>query len=69
MTYVEKFERLGFGMFVHFGLYSITGKGEWYRHIHNADPKVYNAQIAKFKVRKDWAKKLVATAKKAGCKY
>ena len=25
--YVKQFEDLGFGMFVHFGLYSILGKG------------------------------------------
>ena len=29
MNYIERFERLGFGMFVHFGLYSQLVKGEW----------------------------------------
>ena len=29
-NYVARFEMLGFGMIVHFGLYSILGKGEWY---------------------------------------
>ena len=28
-NYVTRFEKLGFGMFVHFGLYSVIGKGEW----------------------------------------
>ncbi len=28
--YIEKFKKLGFGLFVHFGLYSVVGKGEWY---------------------------------------
>lgn len=28
--YIVNFERLGFGMFVHFGLYSMLGQGEWY---------------------------------------
>ena len=27
--YIQDFEKLGFGMFVHFGLYSVLGKGEW----------------------------------------
>ena len=27
--YIKDFENLGFGMFVHFGLYSVLGKGEW----------------------------------------
>ena len=31
--YVRDFEKLGFGMFVHFGLYSVIGKGEWIQHI------------------------------------
>ena len=26
-TYIKEFEKLGFGLFVHFGLYSIVGKG------------------------------------------
>ena len=25
--YIKDFENLGFGMFVHFGLYSVLGKG------------------------------------------
>ena len=29
--YIKDFEQLGFGMFVHFGLYSRLGKGEWAR--------------------------------------
>ena len=29
-NYVYEFEKKGFGMFVHFGLYSVLGKGEWY---------------------------------------
>ena len=27
--YIENFKKLGFGMFNHFGLHSILGKGEW----------------------------------------
>ncbi|MBE6729087.1 MAG: hypothetical protein E7568_02500 [Ruminococcaceae bacterium] len=31
--YVKDFENLGFGMFVHFGFYSVIGRGEWtYKH-------------------------------------
>ena len=70
MNYVERFEKLGFGLYVHFGLYSIVGKGEWFLHA-NPDARAwyYDTLPAKFKVRKDWAKKLVKTAKEAGCKY
>ena len=31
--YIQRFEKLGLGIFVHFGLYSIIGKGEWYHYM------------------------------------
>ena len=68
--YIESFSRLGFGMFVHFGLYSVVGKGEWYLECNpKANKEKYNALISKFKIKKNWAKDLVATAKNAGCRY
>lgn len=69
-TYVEEFERRGFGLLVHFGLYSVVGKGEWYYRLNkNCDPVAYHNLMSKFVVKRDWATKLVAVAKKAGCKY
>ena len=68
--YIERFKKLGFGLFVHFGLYSIVGKGEWYLHLNpQADKVKYNNLINRFNVKKTWAKELVKTAKAAGCKY
>ena len=68
--YIENFKKLGFGLFVHFGLYSVEGKGEWYLECcENADKDEYNAIISRFKINKNWAKNLVKTAKKAGCRY
>lgn len=67
--YVKEFEDLGFGMFVHFGLYSILGKGEWVKSKYNIPDEKYEPLMKKFKVKKTWAKELVATAKAAGCKY
>lgn len=32
---VENFENMAFGMFVHWGLYSIKESGEWAMEIHN----------------------------------
>lgn len=70
MNYIEKFEKLGFGLFVHFGLYSVIGQGEWYLALNpNSDKKEYEKTIKKFRVNKNWAKELVKTAKAAGCKY
>ena len=68
-TYVKDFEKMGFGMFVHFGLYSVAGKGEWHKHLHGVSQEEYDKLIPKFKVKKTWAKDLVKTAKAAGAKY
>ncbi len=67
--YVKDFENLGFGMFVHFGLYSILGKGEWVKFKYNIPDAEYEKLTERFKVKKNWAKELVKTAKDAGCKY
>ena len=67
--YIERFKKLGFGLFCHFGLYSMLGRGEWALCVHQLDKTQYNAQMERFVVDQDWAKKLVATAKSAGCKY
>ncbi len=66
--YIKEFEKLGFGMFVHFGLYSIHGKGEW-AYSRNITPEDYAKLFDRFNPRKNWAKDLVDTAKAAGCKY
>ena len=67
---VEAFKNLGFGLFVHFGLYGIVGKGEWYLHLNPKTDKVkYENLTEKFFVKNNWAKELVKTAKSAGCKY
>lgn len=67
--YIENFKKMGFGMFNHFGLYSILGKGEWVLAQGKIDHAKYNELTRKFKVKKDWAKQLVKTAKAAGCRY
>ncbi len=70
LSYIENFERLGFGLFVHFGLYSVVGKGEWYLHLNpKANAMEYEKLTGKFRINKNWAKELVKTAKRAGCKY
>ena len=68
-SYVYDFEKLGFGLFVHFGLYSIIGQGEWSKRILKIPDEKYGPLMHKFKVKKTWAKDLVKAAKSAGCKY
>lgn len=65
---IKDFENLGFGMFVHFGLYSVHGKGEW-AYDRNITPAEYEKLFYSFCPDKDWAKNLVSSAKEAGCKY
>lgn len=66
---VKAFETLGFGMFVHFGLYSILGRGEWVKHHERMPDEPYEALTEVFDPAADWAEQLVATAKRAGCRY
>ena len=67
--YIENFKRLGFGMFIHFGLYSVIGRGEWYYMQYVPEKAEYESTINKFKITEKWAEHLVKTAKDAGCKY
>ena len=67
--YIERFKKMGLGMFCHFGLYSRQGTGEWASHIYKVDRNEYNKLTQEFDIAKDWAKQLVETAKSAGCKY
>ena len=69
--YIKKFKKMGLGLFVHLGLYSIFQKGEWYYSVLNTEEQRqdYFSNIKKFKIAKSWAKDIVGTAKKLGAKY
>lgn len=67
--YIKEFENLGFGLFVHFGVYSILGTAEWAKFSNHISDEVYNQLLNRFHPKKDWATELVKTAKNAGCKY
>ena len=67
--YIADFEKMGFGMFVHWGLYSIIGRGEWNFFIEKWDMEEYKKYADKFTAEDFDAEKLVLTAKNAGCKY
>ena len=58
-----------FGMFIHWGLYSIPGRGEWVRERESITKEAYAPYFGEFNpVRYDpakWAK----IAKSAGIKY
>lgn len=67
--YIKDFENLGFGMFVHFGLYSILGTAEWAKYSNHIPGEDYDSLLEQFNPKEDWATELVQTAKNAGCKY
>ena len=68
--YIREFQKLGLGLFAHFGLYSAVGKGEWYAFNLQGEAKQrYEQTMQKFIVKDNWAQALVATAKAAGAKY
>ncbi len=66
---IERFEKMGFGMFVHWGLYSLLGMGEWTYLLHKRDMKEYEKLAESFTAEDFNAEELVLTAKNAGCKY
>lgn len=67
--YIKEFEKLGFGMFVHFGVYSVNACGEWAKHSRNISDEAYDALIPEFKPKADWAQDLAKAASNAGCRY
>ena len=66
-NYIKAFEQLGFGMFVHFGLYSQLNKGEWCYNIHAMKMDEYKHLIDTFEAKS--MAEIVKVAKSAGCKY
>jgi len=58
-----------FGMFVHFGLYAIPGRGEWLMHDENIPREEYEKLMKRFNPRRFDADAWVDAAKQAGAKY
>lgn len=67
--YIADFENLGFGMFVHWGLYSQVGQGEWYYHHADITMDEYKKLFDTFTAEDFDAEEMVLMAKNAGCKY
>lgn len=66
---IVDFENMGFGMFVHWGLYSQLGQGEHTLVVHRRNMDDYKRLMHTFTAEDFDAEALVLTAKKAGCKY
>ena len=63
------FQDMKFGMFIHWGVYSVLGDGEWVFHNRKLKLDEYNRLPAFFDPEKFDAKTWVSLAKSAGMKY
>jgi len=67
---IADFEKLGFGLFIHWGVYSQVGKGEWYfYHEDNLTFPEYMKLKDTFTAEDFDAERIARAAKEAGCKY
>lgn len=66
---MQWFRDAKFGMFIHWGLYSLLGKGEWVLFNERLDMKKYAALSQDFSAEAFDAEKWARTAKEAGMKY
>ena len=66
---VAEFEKFGFGMFIHWGLYSQLGRGEWVMHLENIPVETYKNLASTFTASKFDGGKIARIAKAAGMKY
>lgn len=66
---VAEFENMGFGMFIHWGLYSQLGRGEWVQHLEKIPKEEYEKLAKTFTAEKFDAHKIARLAKAAGAKY
>ena len=63
------FHQARFGMFIHWGLYAIPGRGEWVMYQEQIPAKEYAKLADKFNPKKFDADAWVSLAKEAGMKY
>ena len=68
-TKLEWFPEARFGMFVHFGVYALLGRGEWVQYHENIPREEYEKLARRFNPKRFDADEWVSTARRAGCRY
>ncbi|PIZ18266.1 alpha-L-fucosidase [Candidatus Desantisbacteria bacterium CG_4_10_14_0_8_um_filter_48_22] len=63
------FSEARFGLFIHWGLYAIPGRGEWVMQIERIPQKEYSRLAGEFNPKKFNADEWASLAKEAGMKY
>jgi alpha-L-fucosidase len=66
---IDKWQDLKFGMFIHWGLYAINGRGEWAMFNEKISTEEYAKLAQQFNPQSYDAKLWASIAKKAGMKY
>ena len=69
MKRTEWFRESRFGMFIHWGLYSILGRGEWVRSAERISSEDYDFYLEQFNPERFDPHKWAKAAKEAGMKY
>nr|MBQ4319444.1 alpha-L-fucosidase [Clostridia bacterium] len=67
--HVAEFEKMGFGMFIHWGLYSQLGRGEWVMSTEQIPKEEYSKLAQTFTASKFCGRTIAKIAKAAGMKY
>ncbi len=66
---IARFERMGFGMFLHWGLYSQIGRGEWAKNNQKIATDEYMKLMKTFTAKEFSGRELARRARRAGMKY
>ena len=66
---VAEFERMAFGMFIHWGLYSQLGRGEWVMNREKIPKEEYRKLRETFTAKEFHGREIARTARQAGMKY
>lgn len=69
LDYQKWFPEARYGMFIHWGLYSLLGRGEWVMHLDDISPSEYNKLASSFNPGHFEAEKWARLAREAGMKY
>lgn len=69
LSRVADFENFGFGLFIHYGLYSLLEMGEKPMHFYQIPAEEYKKLMPRFTAEAFSGKKLARLAKRAGMRY
>ena len=66
---IERFEKLAYGMFIHWGLYAQEGRGEWVMHMEKIPVAEYKKLKETFTAKDFDGRAIARVARRAGMKY